>query len=231
MLDLYYWMTPNGHKITIFLEEASLPYNIKPVNLRTGEQFDDAFLTISPNNKIPALVDHDPPGAERPLAIFESGAILEYLAEKTGRFLPVDPAGKYRVLPWLYWQMAHLGPMLGQLHHFRNYAVERLPYAIERYQREAERLYGILDDQLKENAFVAGEYSIADMACYPWILPENQGIDITEFPHIQRWRAVIAARPAVIKAYARANEFDADTGLTEAARKILHGQGRRKPRG
>jgi len=228
MLDLYYWMTPNGHKITLFLEEAGLPYNLIPVNIGTGAQFAEDFLRISPNNKIPALVDSEPMGGGEPVALFESGAILQYLAEKTGQFLPSDPVRKYQALQWLYWQVAHLGPMLGQLHHFMNYSQEKLPYAIERYQKEAERLYGILDDRLAEQDFIAGDYSIVDMASYPWILPENQGIDIGEYPHIARWQQAIKERPAVIKAYARAKEIDAENLTTDDSRKVLFGQGRRR---
>jgi GST-like protein len=228
VIDLYYWTTPNGHKITIFLEEAGLPYRIRPVDIGAGAQFEPEFLAISPNNRIPAIVDHAPAGGGAPIAIFESGAILQYLAEKTGRFLPTDLRGRTEVMQWLFWQMAGLGPMLGQNHHFLQYAPERLPYAIERYLRETERLYGVLDDRLAEREFIAGTYSIADMASYPWIVPhERQGQDLADFPHLRRWFETIAARPAVQRAYARADEISSRPALTEDARKILFGQGRR----
>ncbi|KJS09276.1 MAG: glutathione S-transferase [Gammaproteobacteria bacterium BRH_c0] len=228
MITLYYWTTPNGHKMTIFLEEAGLSYRLAPINIAKGEQFDPAFLAVSPNNKIPAMVDHEPLGGGDPLPLAESGAMLEYLAEKTGRFLPTDPRGKYRVLQWLYWQMAHLGPMLGQNHHFRKSAAEKIPYAIDRYEKESERLYGILDDQLAGRDYICDDYSIADMACYPWILPDNQGIDIGEFPNIARWQATMASRPGVRKAYAIADQVKADPVTEEDTRKVLYGQGRRR---
>jgi GST-like protein len=167
MIDLYYWTTPNGHKITIFLEETGLLYSIKPVDIGKGEQFKPEFLKISPNNRIPAIVDHEPSDEGGPLSIFESGAILEYLAMKTAAYLPSDVRGRAEVMQWLFWQMGGLGPMLGQNHHFRNYSVEKITYAIERYTKETERLYGVLDERLADRAFVAGDYSIADMACYP----------------------------------------------------------------
>ena len=226
MIDLYYWTTPNGHKITIFLEETGLPYTIKPVNIAEGEQFEDDFLAISPNNKIPAIVDHDTVDGE-PLALFESGNILEYLADKTGSYLPSAGAKRYTVLQWLFWQMAHLGPMLGQNHHFRKYAPEKLEYAIDRYQKETERLYGVLDDQLSGKAYIAGDYSIADMACYPWILPENQGIDIAEFDNVQIWKERIKGRPAVQRAYQIADNMKTNEVVTEKSRNVLFGQGRR----
>ncbi|MGD9661237.1 MAG: glutathione S-transferase N-terminal domain-containing protein [Porticoccaceae bacterium] len=231
MLDLYYWPTPNGHKITIFLEEAGLDYRIVPVNISVGEQFGDDFLAISPNNKIPALVDHQGLGTNKPLSIFESGAILEYLAEKTGRFLPTAADEKYAVLQWLFWQMAHLGPTLGQNHHFRNYAPEKIDYAINRFLKETERLYGILDDQLEGKDFIGGDYSIADMACYPWILPEHQGMDMEEFPNLKRWKTAISQRPAVIKAYALEHDIKKEAVVTEQSRQILFNQGRRKKPG
>jgi GST-like protein len=229
MIDLYYWTTPNGHKITIFLEETGLPYTIKPVNIGKGEQFAREFLKISPNNRIPAIVDHEPGDGKGPLGIFESGAILEYLADKTGKFLPRDVRGRAEVMQWLFWQMGGLGPMLGQNHHFRGYAAEKITYAIERYTKETERLYSVLDERLADREFVAGDYSIADMACYPWIvLHERQGQDLNEFMNLKRWFETIQRRDAVQKAYALARTVNADTGgITEEAKKILFGQGRR----
>ena len=205
MIDLYYWTTPNGHKITICLEEMGLPYKIHPINIGKGEQFDPEFLKIAPNNRIPAIVDNEV-GA---LSVFESGAILQYLAEKTGQFLPKDePVGRYQVLQWLNWQMGGLGPMLGQNHHFNRYAPEKIPYAIERYVKETARLYGVLDRQLQGREYIAGDYSIADMACYPWIVPyESQGQDLNDFANVKAWFERMKARPAVQKAYAVAKEI------------------------
>ncbi|HSO41465.1 MAG TPA: glutathione S-transferase N-terminal domain-containing protein [Rhodospirillales bacterium] len=229
MIELYYWTTPNGHKITIFLEEAGVPYVIKPVDIGAGEQFAPEFLAISPNNRIPAIVDLEPAEGGGALSVFESGAILQYLAEKTGRFLPADLRGRTEVMQWLFWQMAGLGPMAGQNHHFSQYAPEKIPYAIERYVKETERLYGVLDDRLAERAFVAGDYSIADMACYPWIVPyENQGQDLEDFPNLARWFTAIRERPAVVRAYERAKEVKTGAVVDEAAKKVLFGQGRRK---
>jgi len=182
MIDFYYWTTPNGHKITIFLEEAGLPYSIKPVNISKGEQFAPEFLAISPNNRIPAIVDLDPADGKGPLSVFESGAILQYLAEKTGKFLPADLRGRTETMQWLFWQMAGLGPMAGQNGHFNNYAPEKIPYAIDRYVKETERLYGVLDERLADREFISGAYSIADMAAYPWIVPhERQGQNLDDF--------------------------------------------------
>jgi GSH-dependent disulfide-bond oxidoreductase len=229
MIDLYYWTTPNGHKITIFLEEAGLDYTIKPVNIGRGEQFAPEFLAIAPNNRIPAIVDLAPADGGAPLPLFESGAILEYLADKTGRFLGRAPRQRYEALQWLHWQMAGLGPMLGQNHHFSQYAPEQIPYAIERYVKETERLYGVLDQRLADRAFLAGDYSIADMATYPWIVPhERQGMTLAEFPNLERWFASIGERPAVRRAYARAQEVNTAPTIDEAAKKILFGQGRRR---
>jgi len=229
MIDLYYWTTPNGHKITIFLEETGLAYAMKPVNIGKGEQFRPEFLAISPNNRIPAIVDHEPVDGKGPLSLFESGAILEYLAEKTGKFLPRDVRGRAEVMQWLFWQMGGLGPMLGQNHHFRGYAGEKITYAIERYTKETERLYGVLDERLADREFVAGEYSIADMACYPWIvLHERQGQDLKDFPNLERWFETIQKRDAVKRAYEIANTVNpAPAGMSEEAKKILFGQGRR----
>jgi GST-like protein len=199
-LDLYYWPTPNGHKITIFLEEVGLPYNLIPVNIGRGDQFKPEFLEISPNNRMPALVDHMGPGG-KPLSIFESGAILHYLGEKTGSFFPRDVRKRANVLEWLFWQMAGLGPMCGQAHHFRNYAPEKLPYAIERYTNEVNRLYGVMEIRLRKVPFLAGDYSIADMAAFPWVMPyKNQGQDLDDFPHLRTWFDTIKERPAVRKA-------------------------------
>jgi GSH-dependent disulfide-bond oxidoreductase len=229
MIDLYYWTTPNGHKITIFLEETGLPYSIKPVDIGKGDQFKPEFLAISPNNRIPAIVDNDPTGGGKPISIFESGAILQYLAEKTGKFLPADLRGRTEVMQWLFWQMGNLGPMLGQNHHFRGYIAEKIPYAINRYVKETERLYGVLDERLAAREFVAGEYSIADMACYPWIvLHERQGQNLDDFPNLKRWFETIQRREPVQRAYALAKTINpAPPGMTEEAKKILFGQGRR----
>ena len=229
MIDLYYWPTPNGHKITIYLEEAGLEYRIIPVDISAGDQFKPEFLKISPNNKMPAMVDHDPKQGKASLSLFESGAILLYLAEKTDLFLPQDLSGRQAVLQWLFWQVGGLGPMLGQNHHFTQYAPEPVPYAIERYLKETERLYGVLDDRLAGREFVAGEYSIADMAVYPWIVPhEKQGQSLADYPHVQRWFASIAERAAVKRAYARGKEYTGASLTDEQVRAVLFGQGRRK---
>jgi GST-like protein len=228
MIDLYYWTTPNGHKITIFLEEAGLPYSIKPVNIGKGEQFAPEFLAISPNNRIPAIVDHEPADGKGPLDVFESGAILQYLAEKIGKFLPADVRGRAEVMKWLFWQMGGLGPMLGQNHHFRNYSNEKLAYAIDRYTKETERLYGVLDERLADREFIAEDYSIADMACYPWIvLYERQGQNLADFPNIKRWFDSTRARPPVQRAYTIAQTVNSAPTMTEEAKAILFGQGRR----
>ena len=224
MIDLHYWPTPNGHKITIFLEEVGLAYQIKPVNIGKGEQFAPDFLKIAPNNRMPAIVDHVPADGGAPLSVFESGAILTYLAEKTGKFLPHELRGRVRVLEWLNWQMGGLGPMAGQNHHFSQYAPEKIPYAIDRYVKETNRLYGVLDRQLAQHAFVAGDYSIADMACYPWIVQhERQAQKLEDFPHVQRWFESMSTRPAVIRAYAWGDKIR-NEGMTEEARKNLFGQ-------
>lgn len=225
MIDLYYWTTPNGHKITIFLEEAELPYKLHPVNIMKGEQFEPEFLKIAPNNRIPAIVDNEPNDQGQPVSLFESGAILWYLAEKTKKFVPTDTRGKARVSQWLFWQMAGLGPMAGQNHHFNIYAPEKIPYAQERYKNETSRLYGVLDRVLKNEAFVAGEYSIADMAIYPWIVPwEKQGQNLSDFPHLKKWFEKMADRPAVQRAYKIAEGIKTDTVMTDEAKKILFGQ-------
>jgi GST-like protein len=225
MIDLYYWTTPNGHKITIFLEEAGLPYKLRPINISKGEQFHPDFLAISPNNRIPAIVDHAPPDGGPPLPMFESGAILLYLAGRTDQFYPDDLRGRCEVAQWLFWQMGNLGPMAGQNHHFALYAPEKIPYAITRYVKETGRLYRVLDRRLADREFVAGEYSIADMACFPWIRPERQGQDIEEFPHLKRYLATIKARPAVERAYALAKKVnEAPAVFDEKSRSILFGQ-------
>ena len=229
MIELHYWPTPNGHKITLFLEETGVPYTIKPVNIGKGEQFQPAFLAIAPNNRMPAIVDTAPADGGEPVSVFESGAILQYLAEKTGRFLPADLRGKYTVLEWLFWQMGGLGPMLGQNHHFNRYAPEKIPYAIDRYVNETRRLYGVLDKRLHGRAFIAGnDYSIADMAAYPWIVPhENQSMTLDDFPHLKAWFESIRERPATQRAYALGEEIKGRFDLTtdEQARKVLFGQG------
>lgn len=226
MIDLYYWPTPNGHKITLFLEEAGLPYTIKPVNIGKGEQFEPSFLAIAPNNRMPAIVDHEPAGGGAPVSLFESGAILLYLAEKTGRFMPGDLRGRAEVLQWLFWQMAGLGPMAGQNHHFSAYAPEKIPYAIERYVKETGRLYAVLDKRLADRAFIAGDaYTIADMASYPWIVPhERQGQKLEDFPNLKRWFDGIWARPTTKKAYQLGKQYQATVPTSEEARKILFGQ-------
>lgn len=229
MIDLYYWTTPNGHKITIFLEETGLKYSLKPVNIGAGDQFKPDFLKISPNNRIPAIVDQRPDDGGEPIAIFESGAILEYLSEKTGRLIPVDLRQRWQAIQWLHWQMGGLGPMLGQNHHFRQYAPEKLPYAIDRYTLEAERLYGVLDEQLRDRDYLAGEYSVADIACYPWIVPhERQGQNLDDFPNVKRWFQAISDRPAVKKAYAKVDDINTSATVSEDSKSILFGQGRRR---
>jgi GSH-dependent disulfide-bond oxidoreductase len=225
MIDLYYWPTPNGHKITLFLEEAGLPYRLVPVNIGTGEQFKPNFLAVSPNNRMPAIVDHSPLDGSAPISVFESGAILVYLGQKSELFLPADVRGNTEVLEWLFWQVAGLGPIAGQNHHFSRHAPEKIPYAIERYLKETNRLYGVLNKRLADREFVAGAYSIADMAAYPWIVPhEAQGQRLEDFPNVKRWFESIKSRPATVRAYALAANFDTDPVMTEERRKILFGQ-------
>jgi GST-like protein len=224
MIDLYYWTTPNGHKITMFLEETGVAYRIVPVDIGSGAQFEPAFLAISPNNRIPAIVDHAPADGGAPLSVFESGAILLYLAEKSGRLLPQQLRGRVEVMQWLFWQMAGLGPMAGQNHHFSRYAPEKIAYAIERYVRETRRLYGVLDRRLADRPFIAGEYSIADIAAYPWIVPhERQGQKLEDFPHLRRWFDTIRERPATVRAYEKAKSINTQTEFTEEARRVLFG--------
>lgn len=226
MIDLYYWPTPNGHKVTIFLEEIGTPYTIMPVDIGAGDQFKPDFLKIAPNNRMPAIVDHAPLDAGAPISIFESGAILVYLAEKTGRFLPTDARKRGHVMEWLFWQMGGLGPMAGQNHHFALYAPEKLPYAIERYVKETNRLYGVLDRQLAHGEFIAGEYSIADMASYPWIVPwKRQGQELDDFPNLRRWFNAMRARPAVVRAYEAGQPWVTPQGVVnDETRKVLFGQ-------
>jgi GSH-dependent disulfide-bond oxidoreductase len=227
MIDLHYWPTPNGHKVTLFLEEAQLPYTLVPVNIGAGEQFRPEFLAISPNNRMPAIVDHAPADGGAPLSVFESGAILLYLADKTGRFIPPELRGRTAVLEWLFWQMGGLGPMTGQYGHFHVYAPEAIEYARDRYAREAQRLLRVLDTRLAGRAYLAGdEYTIADMACYPWISPYTKApLDLVPYAEVRRWQAGIRARPATQRAYARAKEFDKPAELSEEQRRVLFGQG------
>jgi len=222
MIDLHYWPTPNGHKITIFLEETGLPYTIHRVDIGKGDQFKPDFLKIAPNNRMPAIVDHAPADGGAAISVFESGAILHYLADKTGKFLPHDIRGRTEVMQWLFWQMAGLGPMAGQNGHFNVYAPEKVPYAMERYAKETSRLYGVLNKRLADRPFVAGDYSIADMAAYPWIVPyETHKQNLDEFPHLKRWFEAIKARPAVVRAYALAPPRKP---MTDDERKVLFGQ-------
>jgi len=208
MIDLYYWPTPNGWKISIALEEMGLPYHVLPVDIGHGEQFEASFVAISPNARMPAIVDRDPEGGGPPIPVFESGAILLYLASKSGRFLPADPRGRIDVIQWLMWQVGGLGPMLGQHGHFALYAQEKIPYAIERYRRETERLYGVLDRRLEGRAHVCGEYSIADMACWPWIVTwKAQGIALERFPNLRRWYDALKERPALRRGYELGKEL------------------------
>jgi GSH-dependent disulfide-bond oxidoreductase len=222
MIDLHYWPTPNGHKITIFLEEAGLNYTIHRVDIGKGEQFKPDFLKIAPNNRMPAIVDHQPKDGGAPISVFESGAILQYLAEKTGKFLPSEIRAKTETMQWLFWQMGGLGPMAGQSNHFNVYAKEKLPYAMQRYANETGRLFGVLNKRLADREFMAGEYSIADMASYPWTQSwTNHSLNIDDFPHLKRWQAAIGARPAVVRAYALEGERKP---ITEEQRKVLFGQ-------
>ncbi|MBY0519518.1 MAG: glutathione S-transferase N-terminal domain-containing protein [Sphingomonas sp.] len=226
MIDLHYWPTPNGHKITLFLEEAGLDYRIVPVNIAKGEQFGPDFLKIAPNNRMPAIIDTAPDGGGDPISIFESGAILLYLGNKTGRFLPTDTRDRFEVVQWLFWQMAGLGPMLGQNFHFTRYAPEKIDYAIKRYVNETNRLFGVLDRRLEGYDFIAGNYSVADMACYPWIVPhEALGQRIDDFPNLRRWFEAIKARPATIEAYRKGQEItDSYVVDEDRAKKVLFGQ-------
>ncbi len=230
MIELHFWPTPNGHKITIFLEEAGLPYTLVPVNIGRGEQFRPEFLAIAPNNRMPAIVDRDPSDGGGPISVFESGAILSYLAQKTGRFLASDLRQRVQTLEWLFWQVGGLGPMAGQNAHFSVYAPEKIPYAIDRYVKETNRLYGVLDARLEDREFVAGDYSIADMAIWPWIKPwKNQGQNLDQFPALKAWYEKIDARPGVVRGMAAGEQFRTNTlsensAAAEKARAILFGQ-------
>jgi GST-like protein len=226
VIELYYWPTPNGHKVTMLLEEVGVPYDIKPVDISAGDQFKPDFLKISPNNRMPAIVDLMPADGGAPIAVFESGAILLYLGEKTGRFLPTDLRRRTTVLEWLFWQVGGLGPMAGQNHHFAQYAPEKIPYAVDRYVKETNRLYGVLDHRLEGRAFIAGaDYSIADMAAYPWIVPhKRQGQNLDDFPNVKHWFETIRARPATIRAYEKGKPWMNRPAVTEEGKKILFGQ-------
>ena len=229
-IELHYWPTPNGHKITIMLEECALPYEIKPVNIAAGEQFKPEFLAISPNNRMPAIVDPDGPG-HKPISVFESGAILQYLGRKTGKFFPAEERACVEVEQWLFWQMGGLGPMAGQAHHFRNYAPDKIQYGIDRYTQECNRLYGVMNKRLADRDYLAGAYSIADMACFPWIRPyKNQGQDLAEFPHLKAWFERMEARPAVAKAVLVGADLrkNYDLANDKEAQKVLFGQTARK---
>ena len=226
MIDFYYWGTPNGQKVRIFMEETGLPHRVVPVDIGKGEQFKPKFLAVSPNNRIPAIVDHAPKGGGAPISVFESGAILWYLGDKTGRFLSPDLRVRMEVLQWLFWQNAGLGPMAGQKGHFSYYAPEDIPYAIDRYTREVGRLFGVLDKRLADREFVASQYSIADMACYPWVVPwKGLEQDMADFPHLRRWFEAIKARPAVQRAYVGVNDpYTKKRSFTDEERQILFGQ-------
>lgn len=225
MIDLYYWPTPNGHKITIILEELGLEYSIIPVDIGRGDQFERTFLEIAPNNRIPAIVDHQPADGDEPISIFESGAILWYLAEKHHRFVAEEMRGRYDTLQWLFWQMGNFGPMLGQNHHFVHYAPQKIPYAVERYVDEASRLYAVLNRQLEGREFINGDYSISDMACYPWTVShERQRQDLNDFPEVKRWHEMVRDRPAVQKAYSIQEKLGIKGGIDKAAAQVLFGQ-------
>ncbi len=227
MIDLHYWPTPNGHKITMFLEEAGLAYRIHPVDIAAGEQFKPEFLAISPNNRMPAIVDRAPADGGAPISVFESGAILVYLAEKTGRFLPAAARARAKAMEWLFWQVGGLGPMAGQNHHFALYAPEKIPYAVDRYVKETNRLYGVLNKQLAHSEYIAGAYSVADMASYPWIVPhKRQGQDLDDFPHLKRWFEIVQARPGTLRAYeaGKAIQMQRPENLSDEQKKMLFGQ-------
>jgi len=223
MIDLYFWPTPNGQKVSIFLEEAGLPYNVVPINIGKGEQFEPKFLEISPNNKIPAMVDHEGPDG-KPISVFESGAMLLYLAEKTGKFMPKDPRGRWQVVEWVMFQMGTVGPMLGQANHFRNYAPEKLQYAIDRYTNESKRIFNVMDRRLSKHEYLAGEYSIADMASWPWIITRRKGGEYDEFPNLKRWADAIGERPAVKRGMAVLTDvIQRGAGMDAKAKEMLFG--------
>ncbi len=230
MIDLYSWPTPNGHKIHIMLEEVGLPYKVHGIDIGAGAQFEPAFLKISPNNRIPAIVDSDGPGG-KPISVFESGAILIYLAEKTGKFMPKDARARYAVLEWLMFQMGGIGPMFGQANHFRAYAPEKIPYAIDRYTNEAKRLYGVLDRRLADHDYVAGDYSIADMAIFPWMrYGDRRGVNVDEFPNVKRWFEAINARPAVQRGVEVLNAESRSGPMSDKEREVLFGATQYKKR-
>jgi GST-like protein len=223
MIDLYFWPTPNGQKVSIFLEEAELPYKVVPINIGKGEQFESKFLEISPNNKIPAIVDHQGPGG-KPISVFESGAILMYLADKTGKFIPADPRGRWQVAEWVMFQMGTVGPMLGQANHFLNYAPEKLQYAIDRYTNESKRIFNVMDKQLSQREYLAGAYSIADMASWPWVVTRKKGGEFEEFANLTRWVDAIGQRPAVKRGMAvLMDTIERGAGMDAKAREILFG--------
>ena len=226
MIDLHYWPTPNGHKITMFLEETGIPYRIYPVNIGKGDQFKPEFLKLSPNNRMPAIVDHAPADGGEPISVFESGAILMYLAQKLRKFRPDDVRGQVEVMQWLFWQVGGLGPMAGQNHHFVAYVDNPIPYAIDRYVKETNRLYGVMNKRLADRRYIAGDaYTIADVACYPWIVPyQRQRQDLDDFPNLKRWFHAIADRPATQRAYALGPKYRAQATMTEEEKKILFGQ-------
>ena len=223
MIDLYTWPTPNGHKIHIMLEETGLEYKVHAIDISAGDQFDPEFLKMSPNNKMPAIVDNDGPGG-KPYSLFESGAILMYLAEKTGRFMPLETRARYTVIQWLMFQMGGIGPLLGQAHHFRAYAPEKIPYAIDRYTNEANRLYNVLDVRLKNHEYLADEYSIADIATFPWLRSyERQGVDINEYPNVKRWFDAISDRPAVKRGLEVLADRRRSGPISDAEREVMFG--------
>ena len=228
MIDLYSWPTPNGHKVHIMLEETGLPYTVHAIDIGKGDQFHPDFLKISPNNKMPAIIDPDGPDG-KPYSLFESGAILMYLAEKTGQFMPQEVKQRYLIIQWLMFQMGGLGPMLGQAHHFRVYAPEKIPYAVDRYTNEANRLYKVLNNRLGETEYLAGEYSIADMAAFPWTRShERQGVDLSEYPNVKRWFNAISGRPAVIKAVEVLADHRRTGEITKEARENMFGNAQYK---
>ena len=223
MIDFYTWPTPNGHKVAIMLEETALAYNTLPIDIQVGEQFDPKFMAISPNHRIPAIVDNDGPGG-KPISIFESGAILIYLAEKTGQFMPTDPSARMKVLEWLMFQMGNVGPMFGQCNHFRSYAPEEVPYAVNRYTKEVGRLYGVMDKQLGRGEYLAGEYSIADIATFSWTLGyKRYGYNMDDYPNVKRWQAALTARPGVSKGMDLLSEKRRTGGMSDDAKKVLFG--------
>lgn len=223
-IELYYWPTPNGWKVTIMLEELGVPYEVKYVNIGKGEQFEPSFLAIAPNNRMPAIIDPEGPEGE-PISIFESGAILQYLGRKFGRFYPSDERTRVAIEEWLFWQVGGLGPMAGQAHHFRQYAPEKVPYAIDRYTNEVNRLYGVMNKRLATREYLAGDYSIADMASIGWTRSyKNQGQDMDDFPHLKRWFEAIMARPAVERALAVGQERRSNLADDKDAQKVLFGQ-------